>query len=131
MQALLLPVGDEWHAVELGVVHEVLRAPPVTPVPNGPAWLIGLVNIRGQIVPVVDTGAPLGLAALGDPTHLAVTDTGGGIAAVGATGAPEPVTLGEAARAGDAPGARAWYDVGDRVVTLLDLDDLLDREGGR
>ena len=39
--ALLLPVGEEWHAIELATVREVLAVPPVAVLPTAPAWLPG------------------------------------------------------------------------------------------
>lgn len=127
MQALLLPVGDEWHSLDLAVVREVVRALPITAVPRGPSWLLGLVNLRGDIVPVIDSAGALGVRDPGEPTHLTVADTPNGRAAVAATGAPEQVTLGDPAGTGETRGALGRFAVGDRVTTLLDLDDLVRR----
>ena len=57
--ALVLPVGDEWHAVALPSVREVLAVPAIAPTPGAPAWLAGLVNVRGEILAAVDTGRAL------------------------------------------------------------------------
>jgi purine-binding chemotaxis protein CheW len=46
--------GDEWLAVEVGHVQEILRARPATPVPLAPAVVAGLVNLRGRIVTAID-----------------------------------------------------------------------------
>ncbi len=54
-------VGDFLFGVETGRVQEVLRGFSVTPVPLAPAWVAGLVNLRGQVVTVLDLKGRLGL----------------------------------------------------------------------
>lgn len=41
----------------IGEVNEILAVPPVTPVPGTHAWLVGVANVRGSLVPVVDLAA--------------------------------------------------------------------------
>jgi chemotaxis signal transduction protein len=127
---LLLPVGDEWHAIEMASVREVLAVPPVAPMPAAPPWLAGLVNVRGELLPAIDTGRALG-AGPADATHVAVVDTASGPAAVLATGAPEPGVLGERQGDGGARGSVGQYDVDGRTATALDLDAILSPEGRR
>ncbi|MEY2571514.1 MAG: purine-binding chemotaxis protein CheW [Acidimicrobiaceae bacterium] len=125
MEALLLPVGGAWHAVELLSVREVVCTTPTTPVPNAPPWLIGLANLRGEIVPVVDSAAALGDEPLVDPSHLVVVETARGKAALAATGAPSTIDLGEPSGASECRGGRGRYTLDDRVASLLDLDALV------
>jgi len=53
--------GD--YGVELAHVQEVLRPLPVTRLPLAPPAIAGLINLRGRIVPVVDTCLVLGRGA--------------------------------------------------------------------
>lgn len=122
--ALLLPVGEEWHAVALSSVREVLAIPTVAPLPAAPVWLAGLVNVRGEILPAVDTGRALG-AGPTEASHVAVVDTAAGPAAVLVTGPPEPSVLGERQGDGAVLGSGGHHDVDGRVATVLDLDALL------
>jgi purine-binding chemotaxis protein CheW len=46
--------------VEARCVQEVLRAQPITPVPLAPGFIRGLMNLRGQIVLVIDLSRRLG-----------------------------------------------------------------------
>jgi hypothetical protein len=130
VEAILLPVGEEWHAIELRSVQEVLPVPPITPVPSGPPWLIGLINRRGELLPVIDTGASFGLGATEGLSHVAVADTRLGPVAVAATGAPEPVRLTGSAGPGDHPAAAGRFVLagsqGDRVATLVTLDVVIE-----
>lgn len=54
-------VGDACFAVPAEGVVEVLRAGVTTRVPLAPAAILGLVHLRGRIVPVVDPAAHLGV----------------------------------------------------------------------
>ena len=122
--ALLLPVGEEWHAVALESVREVLALPAVASMPAAPPWLAGLVNVRGELLPAIDTGRALGATAT-EATHLAVVETSSGSAAVLVTGTPEPGVLGDRQSEGTAAGSAGQYDVAGRTATLLDLDEIV------
>jgi purine-binding chemotaxis protein CheW len=49
------------YAVEARYVREILRLPALTPVAEVPHYIIGVVNYRGHILPVMDLGLRLGL----------------------------------------------------------------------
>ena len=40
-------------------ICEVIRKPVVYPIPNTPGWILGLINLRGILVPVFDIGAQI------------------------------------------------------------------------
>jgi purine-binding chemotaxis protein CheW len=126
MDALLVPVGHAWHAIELRTVREVVRAGLMMPVPGGPSWLLGVVNLRGEIVPVVDSAGPLGDERVEQPSHLIVVDTSRGRAAVAASGTPNRVELGDPTGASERRGARGQYTLDERVASLLDLEALVE-----
>lgn len=52
------------YAVPLAAVREVIRAGDITPVPGSPSEVLGVVNLRGQIVCVLDGRHRFGLPAL-------------------------------------------------------------------
>jgi purine-binding chemotaxis protein CheW len=56
-------LGGECYAVPVRRVKEILKAPPVTEVPRGPDDLVGIVAIRGAVLPVRDLRRRLALAA--------------------------------------------------------------------
>ena len=124
IDALLLPVGEEWHALELSDVREVLPAVSTTPVPAAPGWLDGLANIRGEIVPVVSSARALGSDDAETPTHLVLAEAAAGVLAIAATGTPRACRLGARAGTTERPGGRGRYLADDRLCTLLDLDEL-------
>ena len=52
---LLVFTLDDWRcALELSTVERVYRAVAVTPLPDAPDIVLGIVNVRGDVLPVVD-----------------------------------------------------------------------------
>ncbi len=51
---VLFDIAGTRFAVPISQVREVIRPPAVTPVPGTPGWLVGLTNVRGDVVSVVD-----------------------------------------------------------------------------
>src|SRR5690349_8557475 len=91
MAALLLPVGVNLYALGMRFVREVVRAPQVTRIPLAPAMVHGLFNLRGEIVPLLDTAGVTGLGRLPDWSYAAVVETAHGPAGLAASALPEPV----------------------------------------
>jgi purine-binding chemotaxis protein CheW len=54
MNALTLRMQDEMFAIEAGSVREILDLVQITEVPNAPAFVTGLINVRGRVVPLAD-----------------------------------------------------------------------------
>lgn len=53
-QYLSFELGDENYAVEILRVQEIRGWNKPTPIPNAPGYLCGVLNLRGDIVPIVD-----------------------------------------------------------------------------
>ena len=58
---LSFAIGDEYFAVNVERVLEVLQRQTITPVPNSPDYFKGVINFRGEIIPGVDTSVKLNL----------------------------------------------------------------------
>lgn len=125
MQALLLPVGADRYALELVAIREVVLAPTVTPLPGAPAAVLGVVNLRGEVVPVFDTVALLGRGRLERLAFAAVVETEAGPAALAADGEPSTVVLDQPAGAAESSVASARFALGDGIVALLDVEALI------
>jgi purine-binding chemotaxis protein CheW len=54
-------LGGEGYALEVMRVQEVLDMQALTEVPGGPKYLLGVINLRGHVVPVYDLRLPFGL----------------------------------------------------------------------
>jgi purine-binding chemotaxis protein CheW len=61
LQLVTFALGAERFALPVGVVREILDYAPAFRIPNGPRHLLGLCNVRGQSVPVIDLGLRLGM----------------------------------------------------------------------
>ena len=55
-QLVTFRLGQEQFGVPIGAVQEVVRLPEVTPVPQAPWFVEGVINLRGRIIPVLDMG---------------------------------------------------------------------------
>jgi purine-binding chemotaxis protein CheW len=60
-QYVTFGLGEELFGVEVTRAREILDLTPVTKVPQTPDYLLGVINLRGQVVPVVDLRVKLGL----------------------------------------------------------------------
>ena len=52
---LTFKLGGELFSISVFKVIEIIEFPEVTKVPNSPAYLLGVVNLRGNVIPLVDT----------------------------------------------------------------------------
>ncbi len=53
-QLVTFTVSEEEFAVDIMLVQEVIRLPEITPVPNAPDFVEGVIHLRGRIIPVID-----------------------------------------------------------------------------
>jgi purine-binding chemotaxis protein CheW len=58
---LTFSLGAEEYGIPILKVREIIGIVPVTPVPGTPAFMQGVINLRGKIIPVVDLRAKFGM----------------------------------------------------------------------
>jgi purine-binding chemotaxis protein CheW len=58
---LSFKICNELFAVSVDNVLEVLEKQKITPVPNAPKFTLGIINFRGEVVPVIDTRSKFNL----------------------------------------------------------------------
>jgi purine-binding chemotaxis protein CheW len=63
-QYLTFTLGEEDFALEIAKVREVLDYTTITKVPRMPEFLRGVINLRGNVVPVIDFRLKLGMSAI-------------------------------------------------------------------
>lgn len=51
---LTFSLGKEMYAIEIKFVTEIIGIQPITEVPELPAYVKGIINLRGKIIPVMD-----------------------------------------------------------------------------
>jgi len=54
-------IGDQAYAIDIMAVREIRGWTAATPLPHAPPHVLGMMNLRGAILPVIDLGARLGL----------------------------------------------------------------------
>ena len=123
--ALLIAAGGDWHAIEIGRVREVVSAPQPTKLPTVPGAVLGVFNLRGEIVPLLDVEVLLSLGVTAPALFAVVVESIFGPAAIAASTVPETVSLSEPIGPSETPGTSGLYAVGTRIVTFLDLDALI------
>lgn len=65
---LLFALGEEMYGVRISEVREIYNEYLVTPVPCVPEFIVGVINIRGEIVSVTDLRSIMGLGHAPAPT---------------------------------------------------------------
>ena len=61
MQLVGFEIARERFGVDIRAVQEIIRSTEVTPVPNSPMFIEGVINLRGNIIPVIDLRKRLNL----------------------------------------------------------------------
>ncbi len=63
LQIVGFRVGRETYGVPIIAVHEIVRVPEITAVPDAPDYLEGVINLRGKIVSIIDLRKRFGEAS--------------------------------------------------------------------
>lgn len=121
-----MPVGDDLYAVPIGEVREVVPAPPLTRLVTAPPKVLGLFNLRGEIVPLLDTAALLDVGRTEHVAFAVVLHTGLGPVGLSATASPRRAPLDESLGPTALTSSAGSYRVGDSVAVLIDVQALLD-----
>ncbi|MDZ4262290.1 MAG: chemotaxis protein CheW [Pseudomonadota bacterium] len=69
-------LGEETYGVNVMQVQEVLRMTDIAPVPGAPDYVLGIINLRGNVVTVMDTRKRFGLmpAEADDSTRIVIIE---------------------------------------------------------
>lgn len=75
---LIFRISNEYFALPASSLRQILEPPPIVPVPNTPASLLGVINLRGEILGVLDLRVhfSLGVAGTADDERLLVLKQG-------------------------------------------------------
>lgn len=102
-RALAIDAAGTPLAFAITDVRAVIPDPSLTPVPTAPPVVLGLTNVRGEVVPVFDTGLIVGGQPIGHAAFVVVVDTSVGVAGFAVSAMPrttdaddetvDPVTL--------------------------------------
>lgn len=131
-QYLTFTLGREEYAIPILKVQEIKGRSAVTPIPNTPPWVKGVMNLRGTVVPVVGLREKFGLAPVpydkftviivvdvGGKTVGVVVDTVSDVMDLPAASIEAPPALGDGT---DTSFMTGMAKHGDRLITLLEVD---------
>jgi purine-binding chemotaxis protein CheW len=134
-QVVVLELAGEAYGVEIGRVQEIIRMQPITRVPNGPAFIEGVTNLRGRVIPVLDLRKRFALdqeeptrrsrivvGELGEHTVGLVVDGVSEVLRVSAEAVEPPSSL---VTTSDSAYLRGVAKLGERLILLLDLSKVL------
>jgi len=137
MQLVVFELGDESYAVDISRVQDINRMQEITEIPHAPESVVGVINLRGRVIPVIDLRKRFGLpdAVHTKDTRIVVVHLEGNLIGVivdavsqvlripaGIVEPPSPVLAGV-----DSRYLRGIAKLDDRLVILLDLDFVLSR----
>ncbi len=147
VQLVTFQVGAEEYGIDINAITEVIRPLKVTPLPKMPAFVEGVINLRGVIIPVVDLRRRFEQATIAnDPRKMRMVITRG---AVRGAGGKSPDLLGlvvdrvdevvfipkkdiepapEAATGANADFVTGMGKMGNRLIILLDIARILSRQ---
>ena len=69
----------ELYGIDVMLVQEVQRFTEITPVPGAPAFVLGIINLRGNVVTIIDTRSRFGLGPfeVTDATRIIIVEITG------------------------------------------------------
>ena len=134
-QLVSFHVGTEEFAIDILGVQEIIRMVELTPVPNAPHYVEGVINLRGKVIPILDLRARFGLPA-GErtkETRIIVVDISDTILGFIVDSVQEVLRLPEdlieppptTGRGGSAEFHKGIGRVEGRILILLDMNQLI------
>lgn len=139
-QIVVCQLGQESFGLDISSVYEIIRFQECTAVPASPAFVDGVINLRGRIIPVMDMASRFGQrrSETTKSTRIIVAGTNGMRVGLVVDAVTEVLMVSEEA-VEPTPGVASGYDaayirgiakVGEELVILLNLGTLFgDQEG--
>lgn len=133
-QFLTFRLAEEEYGVGILSVQEIRGWSSVTAIPHAPAWLLGVINLRGSVVPVVDLRIKLGLARAdyNEFTVVIILNVGTRVVGIVVDGVSDVITLtDDEIRPAPPLGAGAdtrhilGFGLGERMRILMDVERLM------
>ena len=129
---------NEKYGINVMQVQEVLRVTEIAPVPGAPSYVLGIINLRGNVVTVIDTRSRFGLASaeMDDSTRIVIIEAEEQVVGILVDSVAEVVDLKSseietAPNVGTEESAKFIQGVAshdDELLILVDLNKLLSDE---
>lgn len=128
-------LGEETYGINVMQVQEVLRHTEIAPVPGAPDYVLGIINLRGNVVTVIDTRSRFGLPPndITDNTRIVIIESDEQVVGILVDSVAEVVYLrsseiDSAPNVGTEESAKFIQGVSNRdgeLLILVDLNKLL------
>ncbi len=138
IQLVTFRLADETYGINVMHVQEVLRITEIAPVPGAPDYVLGIINLRGNVVTVIDTRTRFGLprAETDDSSRIVIIESEQQVVGILVDSVAEVVELHQseidsAPNVGNEESSRYIQGVANRESDLLivvDLNKLLTEE---
>ncbi|RDH87213.1 MAG: chemotaxis protein CheW [endosymbiont of Escarpia spicata] len=138
LQLVTFRLKDESYGINVMKVQEVLRVTEIAPVPGAPPFVLGIINLRGNVVTVIDTRSRFGLpsAELDDSSRIVIIESEKQVVGILVDAVAEVVELNQdevdaAPNVGNDESSRYIQGVATRengLLILVDLNKLLTDE---
>lgn len=138
IQWVTFKLEGETYGINVMQVQEVLRYTEIAPVPGASYHVLGIINLRGNVVTVIDTRLRFGLPQgdINDNTRIVIIETGRHVVGMMVDAVAEVVYLRQSEidvtpNAGNDESAKFIQGVcnkDDELLILIDLDKLLTDE---
>lgn len=134
-QLVVFNLGEEEYGVDILQVQEIKRLTEITRVPNAPDFVEGVINLRGNVIPVIDLHKrfQLGTTEITDESRIVIVNVRDITVGITVDAVSEVLTLEEDAFAAppslvagiDASFIEAIGKLDDRLLILLNMDRIL------
>jgi purine-binding chemotaxis protein CheW len=134
-QCVTFRLDNEIYGINVMLIQEVLRVTEIAPVPGAPNYVIGIINLRGNVVTVIDTRMRFGLPPkeMDDATRIVIIEVENQTVGIVVDSVSEVVDVDSseietAPNVGNDETARYIEGVvsrGDELLILVDLNKLL------
>ncbi|EAT12584.1 chemotaxis protein CheW [Bermanella marisrubri] len=138
LQWVTFRLDDETYGINVMQVQEVLRHMEIAPVPGAPPYVLGIINIRGNVVTVIDTRQRFGLQPgdVTDHTRIVVIETENQVVGIMVDAVAEVVYLRQSEiettpNVGNEETAKFIQGVchkNDELLILVDLEKMMSNE---
>jgi chemotaxis signal transduction protein len=125
LDVVIVPVGNDFYAIPAEVVREVVADLRTTLLPTAPDVFLGVFNLRGEVVPLFDTAALLGVGRLREGRIAVVVSTTAGLAGLLVSGLPSVEVLDASLGPSELRGTTGTYAVHGGMAVLVDIVELL------
>ena len=132
---VIFRLANEFYGIDIQSVQEIVRMQTIAPIPGSEPWVVGITNLRGRAVPVIDLRRRCGvgtndhtaetrIVVIGRPTGMVgfIVDAVSEVLRIPAEQVEQPTSIASSVANSF---FRGMARLGDRLVFLMDLEGVL------